>query len=364
MATVYYDFGLGVAVGTQAGGLGSVNATTAAQSGTVDVTSDGAVLGDPSGGIGETGIGFTTTREEQDVSDVSLSYTRQPGSFLSESGTITITCALRGAGNTAAATPVDGDMNLATHYPGLDALLKSAGLTGAAWTGAPNVGHVYVPAAAVPCTIKVWEGANASTKNNAFVFMDCFSSLSLEFKPGSVPLATFTIPIGSVYLPTTYLGIAAPTFSYGTVASVSSPIVKAVANSWGGSENRGFSDLTISIDSKIEETEDSNSTNGMTSRQTGRSVTISGTLYSEETNTDFERERLIGISAPTNNLTFTVGTAADGTATNPCLAFYVACNKVVVSSREPAKIGPSMGQKVDGYCTGATANTEFELRFI
>ena len=359
MATTYVNFGLGVAVGVQGSGLGTVNSTIAGLTGSLGL-SDGLVLGDPSGGVGETGISISLERSERDAVDVTGSFTRQAGTFLSEGGTITIVCALRGAGNTATATPVDADMALSTTYPGLNALLRAAGWNGSAWGS--GVGHQYVPAAAAPVTVKLWEGEAAATTGNAWVAMDCFASLSIDFTPGDVPIATFTIPIGSVYSFTAALTV--PTFTYGTVASVSSPVVKNVGNVWGPADARGFSSLTVSIDSEIEETPDSNSTNGTTSRQTGRSITISGELYSEDSDTDFERAKLVGTTAPTEDMTFTVGTAADGTATNPCLGFIAAFNNIVVTSLEPAKIGPYQGHAVEGYCTATSANAEGSLTFI
>lgn len=357
MPTTYVDFGLAVAVGVQGSGLGTVNATIKALSGSLALA-DGLVLGDPSGGAGETGIGLALTREERDAVDVSGSFTRQPGTFLSESGELTIVCALRGAGNNATGTPVDGDMSLATYYPGLDALLKASGLTGGAWGS--GVGHQYVPASAVPVTVKVWEGASGSSVNNAWVLMDCFASVSIDFTPGDVPIATFTLQIGSVE--SFSAGIALPTFSYGTVASVSSPVVKNVGAAWGPADARGFSELTVEVSPELEETPDSNAVNGATVRQTGRSVTISGTFYSEDSDTDFERAKLIGTTAPTEDLTFTVGSAATGG--NPVLGFSWSLNNIVVTALEPAKTGPSLSHTIEGYCTGASANTELALTFI
>jgi hypothetical protein len=243
MATTYVNFGLGVAVGIQASGAGTVNATIAALTGALTLA-DGLIRGDPSGGSGETGISISVARDERASADVTGSYTRTPGTFLLESGTVTIVCALRGAGNAATGTPVDGDMSLATKYPGLDALLKASGLTGGAWGS--GVGHQYIPAAAVPITLKVWEGEAAATTGNAWVLMDCFASLSMDFTPGDVPIATFTIPIGSVSAFTAALTV--PTFAYGTVASESSPIVKNVGNIWGPADARGFASLSVTVD--------------------------------------------------------------------------------------------------------------------
>ena len=100
MATTYVNFGLGVAVGSQGSGLGTVNGTIAALTGALTLA-NGLVLGDPSGGAGETGISISVSRDERDAVDVTGSYTRQPGTFLLESGTVTIVCALRGAGSAA-----------------------------------------------------------------------------------------------------------------------------------------------------------------------------------------------------------------------------------------------------------------------
>lgn len=350
----YVNFGVGVAVGVQ-GSLGTVNATIAALTGALTLA-DGIVLGDASGGAGDTGLSIAVNRAERDAVDVTGSYTRQAGTFLREEGEIKIICALRGAGNAIAAPPADADMSLATYYPGLDALLKAAGFTGGAW-GA-GVGHQYTPASATPVTVKFWEGEAAAATGNAWVAMDCFASIEIDFTPGDVPIATFTIPIGSVN--TFVSALTVPTFSYGTVATVASPIVKGTATAWGAT--RGFSALTVGFDSEIEETPDSNATNGSTARQTGRSITISGDFYSDSTDTDFEHANLVSTSAPTSDLTFTVGTAA----TNPSnvLAFSMALNNVVVTSDEPTKIGPYMGHTIEGYCTSTTANTEATLTFI
>lgn len=352
--------GFGVAAGSQSG-FGTINATVQGLTGALGI-SNGIILGDAGSGVGESGIELALSRASRDLAAVSGSYTKQFPTFLRRDlDKLTITLQLKGSGTVAlsglaANPPVDADMSLATNYPGLDALLKAAGLTGGAW-GA-GVGHSYVPAAVVPATIKVWAGIGSNSV--AYVFQDCVCKMTVDFTPGDVALATFEIS-GTVVSATG--GTTFPTFTFGHLSTISAPVVQNVAHSFGiGAAARDFSELSITVDSLIETFPASNSSTGERQRQTGRTITAEGIINRDTGDDDYEDTRMAATTATTDDLTFTVGSAA--TAGAEVKAFAVFFNNPNVTKLEPTTVGSASAASVALEATATSANAEFELRFI
>ena len=350
----HFDFVQGVAFGTQSA-YGTINATTRDLTGAL-ATANGIVLGDAEAGQGETGIDFDQERNEKPLAAVTGSFTKQAGSFLRIVPSLQIAVPLAGPRNNAANPVVDGDMSLATNWPGLDALLRAAGLVGAAWGG--GVGFQFLPASAIPLTAKVWVGGSAADAfASSYVLQDCFADLDIQFTPGGIAVALFKI--GGTRQGRN-AGVTLPTFAYGTQASVSPPTVQNAAFTWGMA--RGFEDLKVSIVNGLQVFKDSNVPGGEVTRQSAREISIAGTIYSDSTDQDYEDTNLDASVAPTADASFTVGTAA--VALGAVNAYYLALNNFQLTKNSARKIGTELARAVEGYCSGASANSEFELRFI
>jgi hypothetical protein len=345
-------WGIGLAAKTEAvPGTPEVFATGGALT-----LADGIVLGDAGSGIGESGIDFSLERIDKAVAPVTSSFTAQFPSFLRrEIGKLTITVQGKGSGATSSNPTVDADFDQSADYPGLDALLKATGLTGAAWGS--GVGYSYVPASAAACTVKLWVGP--STTGVLYVLTNCTAKLTMSLTPGDVALWQFELQ-GTVS--SVDATITTPSFTYGTAASVSAPTIQNAGHSFGiGAAARGFQDLSITIDNQIEEVPDSNATGGVTQRQTGRSVTAEMTLYADSGDEDYEDTRLAATAASTDDVTFVVGAAT--AISTAAVNWRVNFNNPNVLKNEVAKSGPSVARTVELQATATTANAEFELIF-
>lgn len=350
-------FGLAMAIGGQ-GTLGTPDPTIAGLTGSID-SDDGIVLGDPGGGAGETGIELELTRRLTELAAVSGSFTRQPSTFLGvDVATLRFSWQLKGNGLTQDASLTDTDY---APIPGIDALLRACGFTGAAWGG--GAGWIYTPASASIATAKIWSGVGANAI--AIVIKDIVGSLEIEFTPGEVAIATATL---SGVLHSITSGVTLPTFNYGAGATtgnqlVSAPAISAVGHNWGISAAlRGFTDATLSIDNEIEELPDSNAEGGVRKRQTGRVIDLSMTLLADSGDADFELTQLQLATAPTDALNFTVGTPA----TNGLVikGYRVIGTNPEVRNVTPTRIGASAGAELELALVDDAANGEFSLIFL
>lgn len=359
MAEIAFAFGL--AAGTQVA-LGTINATIQGLTGAL-VIADGIVLGDAGSGVGESGIDFSTARESRELAPVTGSFTNQHPTLLRRVvDRLTVSVQLKGAGLIASSglasnPPVDADMNLQNNYPGLHALLRSAGWTGAAW-GA-GVGHSYTPADAAPITIKLWSGS--STNCVATVLQDCVArNLSIKFVPGDVAIATFDLS-GTIVSVTG--GVTLPTFAYAHIASISAPTLVSAAHSWGiGAALRDFTELTMTCEQEVEDIPSSNAATGVRSRQQSRKITVEATIVGDSGDDDYEETRLNASSASTDDLTFLLGAAA--VALGEVKGVQVFLNNPVTERIQDDKVGSSKARAVTIRATATVAGGEAELRFI
>ena len=363
MTAINWD--IGVVVGVQSA-RGTINDTIrdlnmgdgAGTAGALAVA-DGIVLGDPTVGIGESGIDLKFTRSLKEKATLS-NFTLQASDFLATAiEGLTIGFPLKGNGGTASSPPVDGDMVL---HAGIDALLQGLSLTPAAWGS--GVGRIYTPAAMKYLTIKLFLGSRTSDSVGlAYVFQDCVASGSIEFTPAGIGVVTCNLAVGSV---PDFAGgwpdfeETFPTFEYGTQSTLSAPVVQGVAHAWGAT--RGFETFTLNIDNAVEEANDSNSSNGKIQRVTGRTVSATATLYSDDTDLDFETQELIATTAPTDLMSFTVGDAAtNGSTVN---AYSVRLTTPELRGLKPARLGDELGWEVEVVGVNGTANNDFSLIFI
>jgi hypothetical protein len=342
-----FDLNLGVAFGTQSA-VGTVNSTVAALSGALSST-NGIVLGDADSGVGNSGITYQTIRNFRDKAYVSGSFTRPPSDFIGERiQAFDFSFPLKGNGATISGSPADSEY---TPLAGVDAILKGCGLTGAGW-GSGN-GWQYTPASATPLTAKIFDSGMY------YVFMDLFGSLSISWTPGSIAVATVSF-VGTV---SSFGALTFPTLTYGAQATLSAPSVASVVHSWGMSATaRGYSTATTTLDNQLEDVPDSNAVGGIRPRQTGRSITHSATVYSDSTDLDYERTEMVRTTIATEALKFTVGTAAGAAATQN--AYYFEIPTPECRSIQPNKLGVARAMDVELVAVGATAASEFILRFI
>lgn len=345
-------FGLGLAIGSQST-LGTADPTIAALSGALNVD-DGIVLGDPDSGIGETGISLSVERRLKERAAVSGSFTRQPSQFLGvDIATLQIAFELKGNGNTQDATLNDSDYVPAI---GVHQILQAVGLTSASWTG--GNGQIYTPAAAAIKTAKVW------THQGAFVIKDIVGSLEVDFTPGGVAIATATL--GGVF--DSFDGTASlPTFDYATGTlgdqTISAPVLQNLGHFYGiGSAQRGFTTARLLIDNQIEDVPDSNATGGVRKRQSGRTISLEASIYSDDGDPDFEVQELQRTTTPTDDLQFQAGAAAGNG--DVIKGFRVRGPNPEVRSWAPDKGGVSGLATVELALVDTAAGGEFELIFL
>jgi hypothetical protein len=346
-------WGIGLAAKVQAvDGTPEVFAT----GGALTLAADGIVLGDAGSGIGESGIDFALERIDSAVAPITSSFTAQFPSFVRrEVAKLSITVQAKGSGRTSSNPTVDADFDVSTHYPGLNALLRSAGLTGSAW--GTGVGHSYVPASAANITVKIWVGTGTGAV--LYIIYDCTAKLTMALTPGEIALWTFEIE-GT--LSSHDATVTLPTFAYSTVSTTSAPVLASAAHSFGiGAAARGFSDMTITLDNRIEEVPDSNAVGGITKRQTARDVSLSATLYADTGDEDYEDTLLAATVATTDDVTFVVGAAT--AISSAAVDWRINFNNPNLKSQEVAKLGPSVARTIELQATATSANAEFELIF-
>lgn len=332
-----------LAIDTQSA-QGTVNATVAALSGAV-TESDGAVLGVRGSGIADSGIEFAAAATISEKADASGSFTKQAASFLGEEITWSIQIELKGNGATASTPPIDGDMVLDN---GINALWAACGFAEAAW--ATGVGSELKPSTLTHSTAKVW------VNGLAWVVMDVVGSPTIEFTPSEVATVTFNMQ-GIV----SSFAEATASLTYGNQASLSAPVVKGVANSWG--QTRGFNELSLSVDNSIEQIGDSNETTvGYVLEQGDRTITLDCIHFQDDGDLDFERANMVNTSAPTDDLSFTIGTVAtDGSTID---AVTIQANNAQVRSVTLVDLGAKAGIQSSSVLTGTTANSEISIIFV
>jgi len=342
-----FDLNLAVAFGTQGSGIGTVNSTIQALSGSI-ASSDGIVLGDSGSGVAESGITYQTIRAFRDKAYVSGSFTRPASSFTGERiQAFDFSFPLMGNGATISGAPADSEY---TPLAGVDAILQGCGLDGA---GGAGTSWSYTPASATPLTAKVFDSGMY------YVFMDLFGTMTINWTPGSIAIATVSFS-GIVE---SFGAVTFPTCDYTTQATLSAPNIESVGNNWGiSAAARGFSTATTTIDNLIEDIADSNASGGSRPRQTGRSITHNLTILSDSGDIDFERTELIRTTITSSGLNFTVGSAATTGQTQN--AYYFSIPTPEVRSIQPNRMGISRALDVELVAVGATAASEFELRFI
>ncbi len=329
------------------------NATIAALSGTLDET-DGFVLGDKNSGDAESGITVPNIQQiVREVTAVSGSFTEQADAFLRAfTSGLAITIPMQGNGATA--TPSVGE---AIPLAGVDVLHQVAGLVGA--NGGANAEYDYTPILLTPkyATVKLW------IADLSFIFTGCIcESTVMSFTPGGSALATFNLAVGSHDPSADFAdGVTFPVVTYGTMTSLANPVVEGVAHLWG--QTRGFEELSVTITNEIQTFGDSNiASTGERQSQTKRIFTVDARMYLETADSDFEYQQLVNTSAPTDDLSFQIGTAQTGSGV--INAFKVEVNNLQPKDLKYDRTGTAAVAILSGAkATSTAAQGEFTLTY-
>ncbi len=346
-----------IAFGLQTG-FGAQNATIAALSGTVDET-DGFVLGDRESGDAESGIAIPDwARIGRQVADVPGSFSRQASSFdrVSVDG-LAITVHLKGNGATS--TPSAGE---AKPDAGLDALYEAAGFVGVNGT---NPLYEYSPRITASSPTLRYLTAKLFVGSESWVIQDLIcASTDVVIQAGGTSLVTFNFAPG-VHDPTAdkATGVTFPTVTYGNQTSLSAPTTQGVAFTWGSAAptDHGQNEFTLSITQDIAEVDDTNQATGKRAVVNGRSIEITGRIFTSSTDSDFEWQKTIGTSAPTEDMTWQIGAIAGATDTINGIKFEV--NNVELDSVSYDREGAVIVAEITGHATTTAAGTEAKITF-
>ena len=329
-------------------------------SNSIDNTTDGAVIGLDGAGIGDSGISLGLGKEIIEKAVVAGSYTRGFADYIARTiESFSIEIPLKGNGKTTTASPVAADF---TPDLGVAALFRAAGLdgneVGATWA--------YTPLAADLISAAVYLGNQANNGVKIEIRDIIAKSLELKFTPGEIGRALFNL--GGIVEGVNETGSwPATPFNYGNQASLSAPIIEGVGFTWGpdtpAARTLGFSDLALNISLETEEIKASNLTPGTLTRQTGRTITVSGTFDAESPEALYETNQLAESAiANAEALTFLVGTAATGSDT--ANAYQIDIDDPEALTLEPAKTSDSAAWTFSAIARSASANGELSLIYL
>ena len=322
-------------------------------------TAQGLVLGVGTTGEGNSGIELPThTRVGLELARIGNG--RQADTFIREEASgLKITFPLGGARNTVSTpTVLDADFDLSQSgiFPGFDAILKAVGLTGAAWASAPIGWEYKASGSATAAAIALFAGGFKVVYQNALV-----TKLTIKAPPGEVATveAEFSTPSVNSWGAQTL-----STITQGNQATAC-PVVQAAAFTYGNL--RPYESIEISLSPTTENAPDSNTANGLRSRQTAFDVEVSGLIYAADSTgagaPDVERTTLISESPPTSDALFQIGTAA--VAAGVAKAYAIDINNATVRKGKMRKAGDYLQWEstLEARCI-SSAGTEFTLRFL
>jgi hypothetical protein len=333
------------AIGSGSGTGGAIN------------SADGAVLGVDGSGVGDSGIGFQLAKNVTEKAVITGSFTRNFANYLGRTvESFSVVVPLQGNGGTASSPVTSGDF---AHHPGIESLWRAAGVASTATAS----GNVMTPTATALVTAALYYG-DASSNGGRIIVRDVeCRSASIELTAGQTGTITFDLLGVFDSYDQTGSWPASP-FEYGTQATLSAPVTQAVGFAWGPDtpvdREIGFSTFTATIANEFEEVPSSNAANGVSQRQTGRTMTVSATIDAESTGILYELDQL-GESdiANAEALDWQVGTTATAGDTINAISFAMADPELV--SLTPNRLGNAQAWDVELVGRASTANQEFSL---
>ncbi len=321
---------------------------------------DGAVLGDPGAGSGESGIAISFGKNISEKAVLAGSFTRGFANFVTRTiEGFTIAVPMKGNGLTTT-TPVGGDF---TPDLGIAALYRAAGLVG----GVSGALWRYTPTSALLATAALFFG-NDGTNGLQVIVKDIEAeSVAFQFEPGTPAVAEFAL--NGVFDSENETGSwPASPFEYGNQASLSAPAVESAAFTWGPSSPTaralGFKELSIQIDLAPQTVPSSNAVGGTVPRQSGRDVTITGIIDAAAADFSYELDQLAeSLIANADPLSFTIGTPAGAAAVANAYAFNFS-DPELISLEAPDPMGASQAWSIELKARSATVNGEMNLDYL
>lgn len=323
--------------------------------GAIENVTDGAVLGDASAGVGETGISFSLGKKLTEKAFVTGSFTRDFANYVSRTvESFSIAIPMKGNGETTTATPVAADF---TPDIGIVALLRAAGLDGSA------LGAVwsFAPLASDLITAAIYFG-NESSNGGRIILRDMEAeSMVMSFTPGEAAVMTFNLA-GEFDSYDETGSWPAAAFEYGNQSTLSAPAITSVGFTWGpdtpAARSIGFSECSITFDLESEVHGSSNAASGEVKRQTGRTITVSAVIDATDGEFLYELDQLgESVIGNAEQFAFTVGTPATGSDT--ANAYSVTLGDPELVKLEPNKLGNSQSWTIELVARAATADGEF-----
>tara|TARA_R110000787_G_scaffold94732_1_gene197549 strand:+ start:797 stop:1891 length:1095 start_codon:yes stop_codon:yes gene_type:complete len=324
---------------------------------------DGAVLGSDGQGVGDSGISFSIAKNITEKAVVSGSFTRNFANFLGRTvDSFQVVTEIKGSGITGSDPIVAADLDIPL---GLEVLYAAAGFQGQyVLSGYPRFSFTPDPTALA--TAAIYFGNEASNGGQIIIRdVECRSA-SFSFPPGETGTITWDL-IGEFDSYNELGSWPSTPFEYGNQASLSAPVIEGAAFTWGpdtpAAREIGFSTLEITVSNDFETVASSNSANGRTQRQTGRTISCNATIDATSGEFLYELDQIGSDNISTAEaLSFTYGTrAVVGGIVN---AFEVSIPDPELVSIEPERLGDSQAWSLELVARAATIDGEIALRYV
>ncbi|GAG22117.1 unnamed protein product, partial [marine sediment metagenome] len=156
---------------------------------------------------------------------------------------------------------------------------------------------------------------------------------------------------------------AVPTFDYGTMATLSAPVVQDASFTWG--QLRGFQTMDTTIENTVDEIPDSNQLTGVRLSQADRIFRANGDMFttSDGSTETYEWDETILLAAPVDAATWTIGEPQLTDTGLPFNAYRLNVKNLQVDSSSYGKTGSVTVANMETHATATAANDEFSLLF-
>ena len=323
---------------------------------------DGAVLGSDGQGVGDSGISFSIGKNITEKAVVSGSFTRNFANFLGRTvDSFQVVTEIKGSGLTGSDPIVAADLDIPL---GLEVLYAAAGLQGV-YFSSPAPRLAFVPDPTALATAAIYFGNEASNGGQIIIRdVECRSA-SFSFPPGETGTITWDL-IGEFDSYNETGSWPATPFEYGNQASLSAPVIEGAAFTWGpdtpAARQIGFSTLELTVSNEFETVASSNSANGRTQRQTGRTISCNATIDATSGEFLYELDQIGSDNISTaENLTFSYGTSA--TVGGIVNGFKILVPDPELVSLEPERLGDSQAWSLEVVARGATIDSELLVQY-
>ena len=320
---------------------------------------DGAVLGSDGQGVGDSGISFSIGKNITEKAVVSGSFTRNFANFLGRTvDSFQVVTEIKGSGNIGSDPLIASDFAIPL---GIQSLYAAAGLE----AGQQAYRQIFTPESTALATAAIYFGNEASNGGQIIIRdVECRSA-SFSFPPGETGTITWDL-IGEFDSYNETGSWPATPFEYGNQASLSAPVIEGAAFTWGpdtpAARQIGFSTLELTVSNEFETVASSNSANGRTQRQTGRTISCNATIDATSGEFLYELDQIGSDNISTaENLTFSYGTSA--TVGGIVNGFKILVPDPELVSLEPERLGDSQAWSLEVVARGATIDSELLVQY-